>query len=131
MDIGRLLTSMIFIVVAIAAIIIYLTISWQSIPKECKTTIWGNGLSVLGGVKTCIENCWSKHNFGSDIYNDDCYVVSINSTSTLNKDSIEKILDKPKVKVYFNSLTKNVEYQIKVRYNSTGKEISLTSFEGT
>lgn len=131
MEDSKLLTSLIFIVVAIAATIIYVSISWQSSTKECKTVLWGSSYSVLGGLKNCVENCWSKHNFGGDVYNDDCYVISINSTNPLSKGSIEKISEKSlSVKVYFDSLAEKVEYKVKVRYNSTGKEISLILFEG-
>jgi hypothetical protein len=43
---------------------------------------------------------------------------------------MEGYLNKPaNTKVYFESLEKNVEHKIKIRYNSTGKEISLVLFE--
>jgi hypothetical protein len=130
METGKLLTSLLFIVVAIAAIIVYISISWQSFPKECKTLLVGNSYSVLGSLKACVDNCWSKHDFGGDVYSDDCYVVSINSTNTLSRDRMEGYLNKPaNTKVYFESLEKNVEHKIKIRYNSTGKEISLVLFE--
>lgn len=130
MEVGKLLTSLIFIVVPIAAIIIYISISWQAFPNECKTNLAGGSLSVLGDLKTCVDSCWSKHNFGQDVYSDDCYLVSINSTSPLSKGTMESFLNSStNTKVYFESLDGNVEYQIKIRYNSTGKEISLILFE--
>jgi hypothetical protein len=130
MEIGRMLTSLIFIIVPIVAIIVYISISWQSFPKECKTILGGNSFSVLGNLKVCVDNCWSKHDFGKDLYSDDCYVISINSTDSLDKDKMEKFLGKPSnTKVYFEFLEKNVEHKVKIRYNSTGKEISLGLFE--
>jgi len=130
MEIGRLLTGFIFIVVAIVGILIYILISWQSFSKECRTNLAGNINSILGNLNTCVNNCWSKHNFGEDIYSDDCYIVSINSTSNLSKETIEKFFSKSaSTKVYFDSLEKDIKHNIKIRYNSTGKEISLVLFE--
>lgn len=126
MEIGRLLTSLIFIVVPIVAIIVYVSISYQFLPKECKMELVGDINSILGNLKICVDNCWSKHNFGKDIYSDDCYVVLINSTKPLDKNRIEKFLGN--TKVYFDFLEENVEHRIKIRYNSTGKEISLIRF---
>lgn len=132
MEIGKLLTALLFIIVAIAAILVYISISWQSFPKECKTDLAGRSSSILGNLKTCVDNCWSKHDFGGDLNSDDCYVISINSTSSISKDMMEKYLNKPATtKVYFETLEANVENKIKVRYNSTVKEISLVLFETT
>jgi hypothetical protein len=132
MDVGKLLTSLIFVVVPIAAIIVYISVSWQLFPKECKTALAGSSFTVLGSLKTCVDNCWSKHNFGGDIYSDDCYVVTINSTIPLSKDRVEIFLNRSvDVKAYFGFLRENVENKIKVRYNSSGREISLVLFETT
>jgi hypothetical protein len=130
MEVGKILTAFMFIVVPILAIIVYISISWQIFPKECKTIVAGGSFSVLGNLKTCVDNCWSKHDFGRDVYSDDCYIISANSSSSISKSRMETFLSKPaNVKVYFESLEEDIEYKVKIRYNSTGKEISLILFE--
>lgn len=128
MEVERLLKSLVFVIVPIVAVFIYIGISWQFFPKECPKALAGSSRSILGSLKSCMNNCWSKHDFGGDLYSDDCNVVSINTTSDLSKASIEKFLGEP-AKVYFDSLQGGVDYKIKIRYNSTGKEISLILFE--
>jgi hypothetical protein len=131
MEVGKLLTAFIFIIVPIAAVIVYISLSWQFFPKECKINLAGSSLSVLGNLKTCVDNCWSKHNFGKDVYSDDCYLISVNASSSLSKDEMENFLNKSaNAKIYFE-LEENVEHKIKIRYNSTVKEISLVLFETT
>lgn len=47
MDVGKMLTYVMFILIPIVAIIVYVMIAWQSVP-ECKSEISGARLSVLG-----------------------------------------------------------------------------------
>jgi hypothetical protein len=125
-EIGRLLTSMFFIVVPIISIIIYISIASQVKPVECKEFISGQTLRVLGDFENCIKSCWSKHNFGQDIYSDDCFISRVLSNSTLERETIESFLNITiPVKVYFDFIESNVEYRVKFRYNSTSPEMSL------
>ena len=126
MDVGKLLTSLIFIIVPIAAMIVYISISGQIFPKECKLELKGGASSILGSLKVCVDNCWNKHDFGNDIYSDDCYVVSIDPTNPLSKEMVEKFLNKPaNVKTYFDELESGRKYRVKIRYNSSAPEISI------
>jgi hypothetical protein len=126
MDVGKLLTFLIFIIVPIAAMIVYISISGQIFPKECKLDLRGKASHILSSLKVCVDNCWSKHDFGNDIYSDDCYVVSINSTNSLSKNTMEKFLNRPaNVKAYFDELESGRKYRLKIRYNSSAPEISI------
>jgi hypothetical protein len=120
---GKLLTYVLFILIPIVAIIVYFSILTK-FSVECKSEILGSKLSVLGHLKNCIDLCWSKHNFGQDIFSDDCFVVLVNSSNMITRDDMEKIFDRM-TKVYFDFLEPNKAYMVKIRYNSTGKEVSL------
>jgi hypothetical protein len=126
MEIGKLLTSLIFIIVPIVALIIFITIAWKTVPKDCMTNLGGNSFSILGYLKTCVDNCWSKHDYGKGIYSDDCYIVSVNSSTSLGKNKMEDFLKTPATtKVYFDQLGSNTKYKLKLRYNSSAPEISI------
>jgi hypothetical protein len=127
MEVGKMLTYMMFVLIPIVAIIIYISISSQVI-SECKSEIGGTKFSVLGSLKNCVNACWSKHNFGQDVFSDDCFIVTVSPNTTITKSEMEKFFG-AMTKVYFDSFDSNSVYKIKVKYNSTGKEISLTIFE--
>jgi hypothetical protein len=124
---GKLLTYVLFILIPIAAIIVYISILNQ-FSFECKEEIVGTKLSVLGSLKNCINLCWSKHDFGQDIFSDDCFIVLVNSSSMITKTDMENFFESM-TKVYFDSLELNKAYKLKIRYNSTGKEVSLILLE--
>jgi hypothetical protein len=127
MEVGKILMTLILIFVAIFAVYIYISILSQSQPKACEEFLSGSEYNILSSLKACVENCWSKHDFGKDIYNEDCYSVRINPSERIEKDEIEKFFS-IRVKAYFDFLEKNYNYTIKVRYNYTGQEISLVEF---
>lgn len=124
---GKLLSYVLLILIPIVAIIVYISIS-SKISTECKTEIVGTKHFVLGALKNCVSLCWSKHGFGEDIFSDDCFLVSVNSSSLITKDEMENFFEH-KTKIYFDFIEPNVAHKIKVRYNSTGKEVSLILLE--
>ena len=126
MEVGKMLTSLIFLVIALVAIWVYVSI--VSPPKRCDQVIVGDKRYVLAALKACVEKCWSSHNFGKDPYNEDCYIINLTSEDDIGKEQIESFFTSIPVKAYFNSLDKSVKYQIKIRYNYTGQEISLIKF---
>ena len=76
-------------------------------------------------LNKCVELCWKRHNFGEDTTVDDCYSITIwINDRPIEKDELEKLSEN--VKVYWNDdLEPKFNYNIKIRYNYTGKEISL------
>lgn len=76
----------------------------------------------------CASLCWSKHNFGQDILSDDCFIVTVYTKNVITRTEMENFFGST-AKVYFDSLDSNTTTRIKVRYNSTGKEISLILYE--
>lgn len=128
MEVGKILTSLILIFVAVFAIYVYISFLYQTQTKTCEESLSGSKLHILSSLKVCVENCWSKHDFGRDIYNDDCYIIRINPSEKIEKSETESFFSIP-VKTYFDFLEKGYNYTIKVRYNYTGQEISLVVFE--
>lgn len=131
MEIGRPITTLFLIVVPIAAILIYITIAWQLYRSsvKCYTNLNGSSHYVLSSLRDCVEKCWSKHGFGEDTYNDDCYLIEIFLKDPLKKAEIEGFLSSTApTKAYFDLLEEGVEHKLKVRYNFTGPEISLIRF---
>lgn len=127
MEVGKILTYFILILIPIVAMIIYISIPTKVFP-ECKEEIIGSKFTILGSLSKCIEYCWSKHDFGRDAYSDDCFLVKVKINEEIKKEEMEKFFGK-NVKVYFENLEPNFIYSIKIRYNSTGREISLILFE--
>jgi hypothetical protein len=127
MEAGKLLSYLFLTLISIVAMIVYISITRQ-ISSECKLEITGAKLTVLSELENCVRLCWSKHNFGGDVFSDDCFIVTVNSSSLISKDEMENFF-KSMTKIYFDSLDQNKAYKIKIRYNSTGKEISLMIFE--
>jgi hypothetical protein len=124
---GKLLTYVLFLLIPIVAIIVYISILNQ-FSVECKREIKGSKLFVLGSLKNCASLCWSKHNFGQDIFSDDCFLVSVSSADLITRSDMENFFESM-TKIYFDFLKPNVDYEMKIRYNSTGKEISLILLE--
>jgi len=127
MESERMLAYVMFIVVPIFAMIVYISLSGQ-FAAECKTEASGTSLSIIGSLGKCASLCWSKHNFGQDTYSDDCFIVTVYTKNAITRSEMENFFGST-AKVYFDSLDSNSTSKIKVRYNSTGKEISLIFFE--
>jgi hypothetical protein len=129
MEVGELLKQMIYLVVPIVAIIVFISIAWNFSGQSCKPNIGGGNSIILASLQKCVESCWSKHDFGADLYIDDCFVVNVTTANQMDKDNMESSMNKTiPVKVYFDLLEANKTYKIKIKYNSTGKEISLVEF---
>jgi len=126
MEVGKLLSHVLFLLIAIIALIVYF--SFVGFRAECKEDLTGSKYSILSNLKNCAELCWSKNDFGQGIFSEDCFLIKINSSQEIKREEIEKFFESY-VKIYFESIENNKNYQIKVRYNSTGKEISLLIFE--
>jgi hypothetical protein len=124
---GKILTYVLFILIPIVALIVYFSILNQFF-TECKEEIAGSKLFVLGSLEKCVSLCWSKHNFGQDIFSDDCFIVSVKSSNMIKRSDMENFFESM-TKIYFDVLEPDKTYKIKIRYNSTGKEISLILLE--
>ena len=93
---------------------------------KCWEDLNGSKKDILASLKFCAKNCWSKHDFGKDITIDDCYIITIFSQDKdIEKKDIQSLDEN--IKSYLDTLYKNTPYKIKVRYNYTGKEISLVN----
>lgn len=118
------------IIVSIVALVILLSIVLKTGEPRCFTRLNGTGTDVLRDLRTCVSNCWSKHGFGEDIYNDDCYVIDIFvQDRKLGRAEIEAFLNgEIPVRAYFKEIAKGSKIKVKVRYNATSPEISLVMF---
>jgi len=119
-DVGKMLTQVIYVVVAIAAIIVFVLLVQQTKVEECSQVIHSSALEALGKLRVCVNNCWSKHDFGRSTMNEDCYVINFTSSGSIDKDTAEKILSNPAKVSFLVDVQPNVETIIRVRYNSTG-----------
>ncbi|MCS7135388.1 MAG: hypothetical protein NZ893_03050, partial [Candidatus Aenigmarchaeota archaeon] len=117
-----------FIVITILALIVMINLSWKSISKKCWLDLNGSKKDILSSLETCIENCWSKHDFGEDTVTSDCYVINVFSNDrNIKKEDVESL--KEYTKCYFeDDLLANIPYRIKVRYNYTGREVSIINW---
>ena len=79
-------------------------------------------------MKQCVDKCWSSHNYGQDIYNEDCYVIDVKISEDVTKSSLEAGLEEKSVNIYFELLEKDTNYKLKIRYNASAPEISLLDY---
>jgi len=127
MDVETLLTGMIFIIIPVLAIAIYVAVTWGVTESyvPCRTNITGTSQQVFRSLAKCSDKCWSKHRFGRDVYNDDCYTTYIVITTEATNSIIKSTLStSTPASFFFDSLEKG-EHSIKIRYNSSVPEISL------
>lgn len=123
----KLIPEMMYIVIAIAFIILVIFLSWQHVPKQCHTDLNSTSDVVLLNLERCIDNCWKKHDFGRDLENDDCYVINVFVRDrSLTEDDFT---NKNYVRINFDSLERLSEHKLKVRYNAIDKEINLVKVE--
>ncbi len=124
MDTNKIVIDLIFIAIPIAAIIIFVSLSWKTVPTKCWQDLNGSKINIISSLRSCVEKCWSKHEFGKDLSSDDCYIINVfsNDYEIENKD-IENIENY--VVSYLDSLAPNTPYTIKLRYNSANKQIEF------
>jgi len=126
--VSKIVPEMMYIVIPILAIVIFIYLSWQHVSVECHTDLNSTSDIVLVNLKRCIDNCWKKHDFGTDREVEDCYVMNLLIQGDKNIIGND-FSDRNYVRVYFDSLEPSIYYTIKIRYNPTGKEISLVKIE--
>lgn len=129
LSVNKLVVQIIFIIIPIVVIIFFILLTWEHAPIYCYTNLNGTANAVISNLNTCINECWKKHDFGSDIIIDDCYIINVwIQDRIITNSEIEKL--NKNVKIYWeNQLDPKTEYVIKIRYNYTGNEISLIKVE--
>jgi len=123
---NKLVVGMLLIIISIAAIMFFISLSWKVQSPKCWENLNGSKKEILSSLKTCAKNCWSKHDFGKDITTDDCYTITVFSQDKdIEKNDIEGLDEN--IKSYLDTLYVKKPYTIKLRYNYTGKEISFVN----
>jgi len=122
MSIIRAVPGMFHLIVAIAVIVIFMILMWQHVPQKCYEELNGTSVRVKDNLEKCADMCWRRHNFGSDLENDDCYVIDV---FVQDFDIVKQDFESEFIQVYFDKIEKEKLYKIKIRYNATGPEISL------
>ncbi len=118
--------EIIYVLIPVIAAVIFIYLSWQHVSVQCHTYLNSTSKVVLLNLKRCAENCWKKHDFGSDLENDDCYLINVLVQDVgLSKNDFS---DHAYVKLY-SDIQPSIEQKIKIRYNATGNEVSLVKIE--
>lgn len=125
MGVNKVVINTILIVIPIAAILFFIYLSWQNVSTICWEDLNGSKDAILNSLRKCINNCWKKHDFGSEPVIEDCYVIKLWSNDRpISSEDIQKL--DIYVKSYLNFvLLEKTSYKIKIRYNYTGNEISV------
>jgi len=122
MSVIRAVPGLFYIIIAVATIIIFMMLMWQHVPQKCYEELNGTSVRVIDNLEKCADMCWRKHDFGSDLENDDCYIINV----FVQDDNISKQdFENDDLHVYFDQIESGKQYKIKIRYNATGPEISL------
>jgi hypothetical protein len=119
-DVGKMLTQVVYVAVAIVALVFFILLATQTRVEECQQVIYSNSVQALGKLRVCVNNCWSKHDFGRSSLNEDCYVINFTSTQPVDSAEAEKILSNPAKVSFLVKVMPNIETALRVRYNSTG-----------
>lgn len=118
---------MIYIVIPILVVIVFIYLSWQHVSVECHTDLNSTRDVVLLNLEKCIDNCWKKHDFGSDREVEDCYIMNlfIQDKHIVAND----FSNRNYVQASFDSLEPYMNHTIKIRYDSAKKGIDLVKIE--
>ena len=128
MSIIRAVPGLFYIIIAVATIIIFMMLMWQHVPQKCYEELNGTSVRVTDNLEKCADMCWRKHDFGSDLENDDCYIINVFvQDGNISKQDFEN----DNLHVYFDRIESGKQYKIKIRYNATGPEISLILLDVT
>lgn len=119
-DVGKMLAQVVYVTIAIVAIVIFVLLVQQTKVEECDQVIRGSALEALGKLRACVNNCWSRHDFGRSSMNEDCYIISFTSSDSIDRETAEKILGNPAKASFLVDVQPNLETTLRVRYNSTG-----------
>ena len=122
MSVIRAVPGMFHLIVAIAVIVIFMILMWQHVPQKCYEELNGTSVRVEDNLEKCADMCWRRHNFGSDLENDDCYIIDV---FVQDSDILKQDFESEFIQVYFDKIEKEKLYKIKIRYNATGPEISI------
>jgi hypothetical protein len=115
---------MVFVILAVIFIGFLISLAWKQwkAATSCQTRINTTTRLAKGFIKNCIQKCWSKHDFGSDLNSDDCFIIDLLLTDT---SLYAKDLENEYTKAYFERLDPGNNYKLKIRYNATAREINL------
>ena len=126
MESGKIISSLIWVLVSISVLLILILISKSTITQKCFENIGGNKAHIKDYLTSCASNCWSKHDYGKEPNSVDCYSIIINSSEKITNKDIESISKNFNVKSYLNfDLNENTVYRIKLRYDYIKQEISV------
>jgi cell wall-associated NlpC family hydrolase len=121
------LFTLLLILIPIAAIIIFINMGSNQIPKLCSVDVDSSKDVVLSNLMDCADICWRNHGLGEDLSSDDCFLVKMTSDQDVTREDLEGIHEK--AKVYFNfSLVKDKTYRVTLRYNASDGEISVLNY---
>lgn len=114
----------VFIILAVIFIGFLISLTWKQwrAATPCQTRINTTTRLARKFLKDCIQKCWSKHGFGSDLSSDDCFVINLFLT---DNPLYAKDLENEYTKVYFEILNPSSSYKLKIKYNATERKINL------
>jgi len=123
----KLVPEMMYIIIPIAAILLFIYLAWQQVQVECHTDLNSTSDVVLLNLNRCVENCWKKHGFGDDLEVDDCYSIYVFiQDKELTKDDFIRL---DYLMVDFDVLEPLSEHKVKIRYDGTERIIKLVKLE--
>lgn len=123
LSVSRMVTELMFILIPIATVLIFIKLGWLQMSVSCPRSLNSTADVVISNLYKCIDECWKKHDFGSDLESEDCYVIDV---FVQDRDvAPEELSRRNYVRTYFYGLWAGVECRVKIRYNATGREISV------
>ncbi|MBU5690009.1 MAG: M15 family metallopeptidase [Candidatus Aenigmatarchaeota archaeon] len=126
MEAGKLISTIVLVVIPIAALLLFIFLSKSSSTAKCFENITGSKTDIKDYLTLCASNCWSKHDYGKEPNSVDCYSITVNSREKITNKDIESISKNFNVKSYLNfDLNENTFYKIKLRYDYSKQEISV------
>ncbi|MEM0473281.1 MAG: N-acetylmuramoyl-L-alanine amidase [Candidatus Aenigmatarchaeota archaeon] len=126
METGKIISTIILIVIPIAALLLFIIISKSTAAPKCFDEISGSKSDIKDYLTSCVSNCWSKNDYGKESNSVDCYSITIKPNERITNQDIESISKNFKVKSYLDfDLAEDTFYKIKLRYDYGKQEVSV------
>lgn len=114
--------KLMFLLIGLAAITIFVVIMWQTVPSYCDEEINGTYTRVITNIQKCADQCWRKHDYGTDLENDDCFILSVYSE---DENILKQDLENEYINLYFNVIEAGKIYRLKIRYDASVPNIVI------
>ena len=129
---GILIAMAAFLIAALTVLMVYNYLSRTKLPPATEQVVNGDKKAVSFKLGQLIDYCWEKNNYGQNNLDDDCFLVTINSSENVSLSDIKNQISYENVKANFKGidLPANEPLKLKVIYHGKEGFIEIKGFLG-